>query len=189
METDDQVVTVGGPPFKVTVSGEGVSVDRTVSQETALSVIAIIMGRTATEPKRGSAPITATRAGVGTHVPESAGEYLAESKAKRHPEKILALGAFLTETGRQTFTSDEVKAQFPMAGEPVPANFPRDFAWAVRIRWIAESPGMGGHYYVTKTGLEAVQRRFPDDVRKATRQAGTGRRRARKKPNAEEGNA
>ncbi|MBW3557682.1 MAG: hypothetical protein KY454_12195, partial [Actinobacteria bacterium] len=76
-------------------------------------------------------------------------------EAKRNPDKIVAIGAFLVDhLGKESFTR-EVKARFQHAGGTPPANFARDFSLAVSNKWIAQAPGSAGNYFVTNTGRKA----------------------------------
>jgi hypothetical protein len=67
------------------------------------------------------------------------------------------------------------------AGDSVPGNLPRDLKWAVRVGWIAPRPGQAGTYYVTGTGSQTVQNKFPKEaVEKSTLGRNT-RRKPKKK--------
>ncbi|MDQ8043517.1 MAG: hypothetical protein REI11_02860 [Patulibacter sp.] len=69
------------------------------------------------------------------------------SGAKKNPEKIVALGAYVLLDGGETFKAEDVKGQFRRARETAPGNFSRDLSAAVTAGWIAEdSPG---EYYLT----------------------------------------
>lgn len=106
-------------------------------------------------------------------------EFMEEAGAKRNPEKIVAIGAYLVRTlNQESFTRKEVKLQFKNAGEPVPGNYTRDFDWAVSNGWLA--PIHGGHkdYWVTDTGLDAIANKFSEEIRKGTKLKS---RRARRK--------
>ena len=167
-------------PYRVTVVGDGISVDRLVPQDVALSVIATVMGRSKLGSPQGLAAENAP-----AFTPDMAvGEFLVDSRARRNPEKVAAIGAFLAQTGQRIFTRDDIKNQFPIAGEKVPGNFARDFSWALASKWIAGDPG--GGFYMTKTGLDAVAQQFPAEIRKATRQKPSPRRRGRKKKGGSE---
>jgi len=75
--------------------------------------------------------------------------------------KILTVGRYVRDfEGRGDFTRDEIRERFRSAGEPQPANFPRDFQKAVRAGWIAEDPKKRGRFYVTRTGDELIDRGF-----------------------------
>jgi len=73
--------------------------------------------------------------------------------------KILAVGRYLRDfEGQSDFTREDIRNQFRSAGEPQPANFPRDFQKALRAAWIAEDR-QNGRYYVTRTGDQEIDRR------------------------------
>jgi hypothetical protein len=80
----------------------------------------------------------------------------------------------------ETFTPDDVKKEFRNAAEPVPGNYARDWAWVVSNGWIAKSDEPG-EFYITIRGREALTQKFSADVKKATKQTNTTRRRRTRK--------
>ena len=94
-------------------------------------------------------------------------EFLDYVTATRNPEKIVAIAEYLSaRESKADVSKDEVLAQFRVARELVPANFSRDFAWALSIGWIAEDAHNMGRFYVTKTGKAAIQERFSREIKK-----------------------
>ena len=79
-----------------------------------------------------------------------------------------------------TVTRQSVAAGFSDMRESVPSNLPRDFAWAVKVGWLAPKDRDGELFYVTKSGTDAVNRKFPDEIRARTKQTSAGRRRKKK---------
>ena len=147
--------------FHLTITGHGVNVDRLIDGQTLAAVMAFVMG----------ADKLATRGPVGTSdsfpsadgadVQASLREFLDEAQAKRKPDQIVTIGHYITQfKGREDFSRDEVKARFSIAREPMPANFPRDFALAEKSGMLAEVHGKEGRYYITKTGLGAINNKF-----------------------------
>jgi hypothetical protein len=160
--------------YSLRLEGRGISVSRDVGQDAARAILDIIMGgevrgRTGTlasEPndsseERGRPPL-------------SLREFLENSGAKRNPDKIATIGRYIISyEGKQVFGRDEVKGRFREIGEPLPSNFSRDFAWALRSGLIAEDPGNRGLYYVTNKGIEAIDGKFSSDIVKKTGQKKT----------------
>lgn len=168
---------------KLTLEGGGLSFKRQVPESTALKILALAMGAPVepVDSERRSPTVTSgvppapeadadNRNDASSFTPfdESVGEYLARYEAKRNVEKIAAIAAYFKEAGQSRFTSDEVKEQFPHAGEKVPGNFPRDFRWAIQSKWIAVDPKAPKQHYLTGTGSEAVKQKFSKDVKKAS---------------------
>lgn len=179
--TEEVAAAAPEATYQLTLKGAGVTIERTIPESVALSVISIVMGGDAGPapmPRRN--PPATTLPGGGTGRPGvTVGEFMTAVEAKRHPDKILAFGAYLMdEMGRETFTRDEVRSMFQRAAEPVPANFHRDFTWAVSNRWLGEQTDTPGAYYVTITGRKALENKFAAEVKAATKL--TRRRRARK---------
>ena len=181
--TDEAIAEVPQPvadTYELTITGNGLSVKRSVSEAVALSLIATVMG--GVQPARTGAVFGAGggRGSAAGGPPIGPGEYLTASGAKRHPEKILAFGAYLTDhMGREAFTREEVRALFQRAAEPMPANFTRDFTTAVANRWIEERSDASGSFYVTSPGRAALQGKFGGDTGTPARA-----RRRRRKPKA-----
>jgi hypothetical protein len=176
-----------GETYHLTLTGGGLSVNREVDEATAFQILGVVMGGV-TLPRVTSAGSGArvdmplSRAPAGGRL--SLREHMDEFEPKRNPDKILAIAAYLTDTREMdTFTPDDVKKEFKNASEPVPANYSRDWNWAVGNAWIAKAEGEPGEYYITLRGREALTQKFSADVKKATKQAGR-RRRTRKKSDA-----
>ena len=112
----------------------------------------------------------------------SVGEFLEECNAKRMPDKITTIAAWVMDTARrEAVTRDEVKAEFRNAGEATPGtNYARDFNAAVSLRFLAPVSGGSNEFYVTKTGRAAIAEKFSAEVRKAVPQKRPARKRAPK---------
>jgi hypothetical protein len=167
------------PSYKVAVEGPGLNVNKEVAEDTTRQIIDILLGGTSTAPASVSRLVVGATGGSQTGPTPSLREYMDAAGAGRNPEKIVAIGRYLTsELGHQGFTRADVKAQFKNAGEATPGNYSRDFTWAVSNGWIA--PDASGAYYVTKKGENAMDRQFPTEVRRATKQARKARKRTRR---------
>jgi len=160
------------PTFELTLRGEGLSVDRKISADVARDVIALVLG-SAREISREA------RGGTSgsSRVKKSLREVLDEAEANKNPQIITVIGAQLTDSAEDRFTRSDVKTKFAQAGEPMPANFARDFALAVSSGWIAED--QKGEFYVTDAGHRAITAKFVDQrIRRP-------RRRSKKKEKGE----
>lgn len=169
--------------FRLKLTGDGVSVDRTVSADVAHQIVAIALGAALTAPepvRQGSDGTSGTRevqAGVAGRTPPSVREFLLQQEAKRIPEQIATMALFLkNHRSTPVFTSKDLVKTFEDAQEPVPKNLPRDVKWAVRIGWIAPKAGLKNTYYLTSSGEAAVGAKFPAEVRQKTRVASSRRR-------------
>jgi hypothetical protein len=140
--------------YKVSIKGPGINVERKVSEVQANQLlVALVTGRT--PPKEGGPP------GSQEIEADSIAEYLGAASAKSAPERITAIGAFLTRyRDRKSFNREDLETAFQDAAESVPKNLHRDIKNTVREGWIAPRPGEKGLYYVTKTGLQAVNDNF-----------------------------
>lgn len=170
--------------YKVTIDGLGLSLERQVSKEVGDQIVVLVLtGSTAT----GVGPRIPVRGATGEtpsgHVPTgtketgeerpklSIREFLNEHDPKRSPDKITAIGVYLKDQDNvDAFGRAELETAFQSAAEPIPANLPRDLAWAVKSGWIASKPGTKGHYYVTHSGRQAVVQKFPKELVRKTKQ-------------------
>jgi hypothetical protein len=174
-----------GETYKLTLKGGGVTVERNVDEGTAFQILAAVMGGAAlprVSVGAGAAPLIDTPRTTATAAGRlSLREHMDEHEPKRNPDKMLTIAAYLVdERGMVTFTPDEVKKEFRTAAEPVPANYPRDWNWAVSNGWLAKADEPG-EFYITNRGREALAQKFSADVKRATKSGGSTRRRRPKK--------
>ncbi len=181
--------------YTIKLTGQGLTVDQQISKETALTILNLVMGGPGATPEQPAAtgpPHEPPPPGDHQVVPpnpakpvqgasKSVGEFVDEVEAKRNPDKIVAMGVYLQDLGEEQFTSERIKPLFQVAGEPTPANFARDWRWAVTAKWIAQSHDDPKAFYVTASGKKAVEAHFPAETRRATAQP--AKRRSRKKQN------
>jgi hypothetical protein len=189
---DEAIQQEPGPKsYKLTLAGDGLSVERDVTEDVALQILATVMGGgvPAGAPQRRagrSAPAVGGAAVATTPGRLSLREHLDDVDAKRNVDKILAIAAYLRDQrGFETFDSAAIKKEFRNAGEAVPGNFPRDFRWAVTAGWVAAADDVPGEYYVTTTGDNALANKFSADIKKATPSGKSARRRRPRKNEAE----
>ena len=149
----------GEASYALSLTGDGISVQRQVPLSVALQIVSLAMGgidqnsrssaQRPVSPQRRANPAVAIR------------EFLDDVSAKRNPDKITAMAVYLRDhLGRESFSRDDVKALFRKAGEAAPANYARDFGVALSSGWIAEDHAASGEYYVTKSGDDALAERF-----------------------------
>ena len=153
--------------FQLTISGRGVNVDRLIDGQTLAAVMAFVMGADTPATRGPVATGDSSASADGAVVQTSLREFLDEVHAKRKPDQIVTIGYYITEfEGQKDFSRDEVKARFSIAREPMPANFPRDFGLAEKSGMLAKVHGKEGRYYITKTGLGAINNKFSKEKAK-----------------------
>jgi hypothetical protein len=169
--------------YSLTLKGEGISITRDVDQSVARAIVELVLGGSISPPTAAAKlPLDRTPASQpGTTVSRlSLREFLDHAEPKRNPDKIVAIGEYITRHDRQAdFTRDDVKARFRTAGEPVPGNFPRDFTWTISNGWIAEDANNAEHYYVTQKGKAAITEKFSGEIKKRSGFKPGNRRRRR----------
>jgi hypothetical protein len=168
--------TEKAPSYALTLKGDGISISRDLDQATARAIVEIVLGGT---PSKG-APSHVSKSGAATLNGQriSLREALDAAEAKRMPDKIVTIGEYLiSHAGQEDFTRDDIRARFRAAGEATPGNFGRDFAWTVSNGWVAEDPQNPGHFYITQTGMAAIQAKFSHEVKKKSGFKSSGRRR------------
>ncbi len=112
-------------------------------------------------------------------------EYLDSTNAKRVPDKITAIGAYLAQGGKADFTKADLVSSFEAASESVPKNLGRDLRWTSKAAWIAARTGKKDTWYVTKSGDAAIKAKFSPDVVKRTRGLTPTGKTRKKKENAD----
>jgi hypothetical protein len=165
-------VTESGGSYRVKIDAEGISIEREVPAQVGRQVVLLVLTGEAGGLALARTPKSASTSEAVPPVGEEATslrEYLDECEASRAPDKITAIGLFLkNHRARVNFERGELDVLFAEAGETVPKNLPRDFRWAVRLGWIAPTPGDAGRYYVTAKGTDVVNKKFPREVVKKT---------------------
>lgn len=167
--------------YTVSIKGNGVVVEKSVPAEVARRVINALMAGAFSESASMSGKRSDAASATGSEARRiSLREFLEESSARRNPDKIITIAEFVRQfEDKELFTREDIRGRFRLAGEAAPANFPRDFTWAVKNGWIAEDAKSPNSFYVTQTGRNAIANRFSSEVKKGTPQP-TARRRPRK---------
>lgn len=186
---DDIEVENGEELYAVSIDGNGITIQKNVPAHIARQMINAIMGGAIVDESvsRKEVPVSKNDTSSNRdHGPPLGGlrtslrEFLDESQASRNPDKITAIAEYLlVHEAIELFTRDDIKGRYRAAGEAAPANFPRDFAWAVKNGWVAEDLKSLGSYYVTRKGRAAINNKFSEEVKKATLEP-SGRKRSRK---------
>ncbi|HZX04417.1 hypothetical protein [Kribbella sp.] len=87
-------------------------------------------------------------------------EALEASGAKINPEKIVAFAVLVSQqSGKDTFTLDDVRPLFRQAREATPGNLSRDLDAAIRSGYVAEAENKG-EYYVMDKALNVLETGF-----------------------------
>lgn len=144
--------------FRLSLSGEGINIDKRVDRETALAIVAAVLGRSA-EPAESRKKSSSLQSMAAPAV--SLRKYLDEVAAPNKHDQIAAIGHYiLTHEGKASFSRDDIKTHYAVAREPMPANFPRDFNNAIKGGLIQEVHGERGRFYVTVKGENAIEYKF-----------------------------
>jgi hypothetical protein len=152
--------------YRLTLKGHGIAVERDVGEAVAASIIALVMGAAGGTLSVGGALAGLRSSQLPTEIGDTVGEFVQASGASTNFEKIAAVAVFLADRrGQATFSRADIRAQFQIAGEPNPANFPRDFQRAVANRWLAPSDSARDSFFVTNTGRQAVAQGFGSEGR------------------------
>lgn len=191
----------GSKGYKITVEGQGLSLDREVSKEIGEKVVVLLL--TGASLPAGDArasvsndPTADAQPGVQPH-PLASGqgqapnqpnagnlsirEFLDSCMAKRAPDKIVTIGVYLRNQGKHEFDRSDIVASLEHAAEQVPKNLSRDLKWTQKAGWIAPKTGTKDKYYVTNTGNTALLQKFSREVVQKTRGFTTAKRTSSKK--------
>ncbi len=165
--------------FKLTLSGEGINVERTVDRSIALAVLNSVLGaptpqaetRTTTSlPPPPPSPMYQAKhenseGGASSlsisEKPTSLREFINGLAPKTNAQIILCIASFLSQNeATDRFSKEKIKPKFAAAGEQLPKNFSRDFQTAIDKGWVGEDPQNRDLYYVTRTGEAQISSGF-----------------------------
>ena len=155
--------------YKLTLKGDGITVERDISESLAKDIIAMILGggfpQVSQKSSTSSTEIPqqnySQQQNGSIHPKKSLREYLNEVGAKKNPQKILVIAHYLVSfMGKEMFSIADIKPQFKVASEPIPANLNRDFQVLSQNGWIAPDHEERKMYFITKTGLDAIANKF-----------------------------
>jgi hypothetical protein len=176
--------------FKIKLTGPGMVIDRPISAEIAQRIAFLLFtdGKLEAPMQPMGHQITATTtvektaAGQPTNITpapaQSLREFLTACDPVRIPEKIATIGYYIEKHGNPAgFTKQDIIKGFEQSKEPIPKNLARDITWTLKIGWIAPKHENEDIYYVTKSGVEAVESKFPAEIRKKTKASEGGRKR------------
>lgn len=105
---------------------------------------------------------------------------LDQSGAKTNPERIVAFALYaMQQSGKQTFTLEDVRPLFRLARERTPGNMSRDLDVAIRAGWATESDTKG-EFYVTDRAHGVLESGF--DALRSGKTTGGKPRQGAKKP-------
>jgi hypothetical protein len=147
-----------GEDFALTLTGDGISIEKRVSKEVALAVVAAVLGN-------GPTPATAAHRDTDQRrvfgPASSPREFLRESHASTNPQKIATFGYYVCQhEAKENFSTEDLKEQFRKAHEVIPRNVSRDLGTAIKMGWVHEVPDKRGRYYMTNTGMQLVETKF-----------------------------
>ena len=163
--------------YKISIKGPGLTLNRDVPKPVADQLVVVLLtgstiGAPLTPGTAGKSAPLRTPSNAQAVTPGSElviREFLDSVNAKRVPDKITAIGAYLAQSGQGDFGKADLVANFEAAGEPVPKNLNRDLKWTLKAGWIAARTGKKETWYVTNTGQTAVREKFSPEVVKRTR--------------------
>lgn len=158
--------------YQIKLTGPGLSLDKEIPEDLANRITLIVLsgGKSDQQPASSEGGAGAGTAGSAAAIGgRSVREYLLASKATQIPQQMTVIGHYLLDTqqGKETFSMAELKKGFGDAKESVPTNPNRDIGRAIRSGWIA--PREKDRYYVTGTGMTAIESGFPKKTRKRRR--------------------
>jgi hypothetical protein len=170
--------------YRVKLEGDGLVLEREVTKEVGQRIAVLVLTGAADDAQM-SARRTLMDQGSrleGQAANLSLREFILKHEPKRSPDKIAAIGVYLSDHSKKdSFGREDLEEAFQAAGEAMPGNLARDVKWAVRTGWIAPKPGTKNRFYVTNSGREAVTQRFPKQLLVRTRIESNTKKAARKR--------
>lgn len=137
--------------FNISLKGPGVTIEREISEEVAQQVALFILTGATHHPRHTE--------------PLSLNDFLQQSNARRNPERFIAIAYFIKKyRNRISFDKNDLIDGFEEAGQKFPANFSRDFKAVKSSGWIAHKSGRPGTFYLTESGVSAVETKFSSNA-------------------------
>jgi hypothetical protein len=171
------------PQYSVKMQGPGISLDRTVDEEIAQQIAALVLGiarNRSPTPALEETEAPTTDRGDASRKSLSLREFFNEHGPKRNPEKIVVIAEYLRIYRQQdTVTRSTLATGFDEARESIPRNLSRDITWTVKIGWLANKENDSDVYQLTTSGMEAVAKKFPPELRAKTKVSMGGKKRKR----------
>jgi len=158
--------------YQIKLTGRGFSLDREISEDLANRIAMIVLsgGQSEQPPAGGRGGAGSGGAGSTTAVGgKSIREYLNATAATQITQQMAAIGHYVIEgeSGKKIFSMAELKKGFENAKQPFPKNPNRDINKAIKLGWIALKDK--DSYYVTATGIQAIEDKFPKEKRRRRR--------------------
>lgn len=164
------------PTVTLRIEGDGLTIARVIPETLVLPIMRLLLNPAAASGSLQEEPTPGRPTPDGRRT--ALAEFYRSISPKRYPEKLTVIGAYLQqELGRASFTSDDLKGQFRAVNEPAPANLARDLRTALGNGWMAPEPDDPNQYFVTQSGLDAVESQFTA----AAPRRGAAARRARRR--------
>jgi hypothetical protein len=155
--------------FSLVLSGEGINIKQQVEQRVALQIVQVVMGG-GMAPSESASSVAKPNGGGSQNPSLSLREYLDKIGATKKPDQITTIAHYVSEyEGLADFGRDDIRSRFLTAREPLPGNFGRDFAVAMKNGWVAEVHGKKNRFYVTAKGLQAINNNFSNGKGAAAR--------------------
>lgn len=157
----------------IKIQGEGITFEDKISKSLVPQIITLCMSIQKKNENPFDFSFLTTLDSPKKGIRESVVEYMQRRNAKSNFEKILSFAGYVKDVqGRDVFYSNEIKSLFRDAREILPANFTRDFNTVIGNGWIHKDTENPDGYYITQTGLKAMESGFSESVSKKVKQQG-----------------
>ncbi len=159
IEADDVAGDHEAPPAeacRIEITGPGLSVTRSLPMQRLPALLDYLLRQ---EQEPSSAPPTPGPAAEDTPAADSWRQglraYYDDKRPATNPERIAVLGRFVeVAEGRTSFSKEELRHRFLSAEVPLPRNFSRDFATAVRRGYLVALSD--GYSYLVGSGVRRL---------------------------------
>lgn len=153
--------THGMEKVKITLKGKGLLYEKDVEQELAAQIMTMCLSASSVPIQKAAIFVTPLS------TKESPAEYFNRYAPRSNPDKILTLACYVKEArGVESFQIGTIRTLFKEARVALPSNITRDFQTLIGAGRITRDHEKKEMYYVTGTGLKALQEGFPEAKRK-----------------------
>jgi hypothetical protein len=168
--------------FKLELTGPGINIKKEISQDLSQKIVLLIFSENRDENVIPESAPHSINIQTETHSQHSSPshslrEFIIEHDAQRVPDKITAIGQYINKyRNTKNFNRANLIKLFEEAGEPVPKNISRDIKWALKIGWISGCSDNKSNFWVTNSGIKAIDDNFSIETKRKSRFASKTKR-------------
>ncbi|MDP5214783.1 hypothetical protein ORJ66_17160 [Pseudoalteromonas tunicata] len=155
---------------KISISGNGLNIEREISDELAKEIAIMVLTRGEIVKKEIVKPAHTIKSTAKEVMPEFV-DFAKAHNAQRACELVACVAVYLEQQGSPVFSKTQYREYFKEVRHKPSTNAPSDFQWALDANWISRIADY--EYKITAIGKKVVSEKFPNTVKGSTRRKKT----------------